>query len=221
MGFNITHIIPEINNQRNPRKNSFKSSTNDRSKLFSNRQDYSEIISFDWDSALGLGTELGFNNLRALDFDGSSNPNFISWILGYLGLPKNYEWVVQSGSNNGFHVLFYSDYYSFPVSQNKIRAFNPNAKYSDYIKRIELRWTKHLVLPPSLHKTGNYYKFAFCEFPLLKPSNVLIKRVEDCIKEVCFENGGYNKNSNPDVSTIEYEYDNEHLDFSPILIDKY
>lgn len=220
LGFNITHIVPDINKKRNTNKNPYKSSTNDRTHLRFQRQEFSEIESFNWNDALGIGTELGFNGLRALDFDNSNDEFFISWVLDCLELPSNYEWVIQSGSKNGFHILFYSDNHNFPVQRDRIKAFNPNSANSEYFKRVELRWTKHLVLPPSQHKSGNKYDFSFCDLPLSKPKTVSISLIEKCLKEICYEDGGYNTKPNQTISSQEYEYDHDYLDVSPIIIEQ-
>ncbi|MBA7518860.1 hypothetical protein ES705_10934 [subsurface metagenome] len=51
---------------------------NDRHKIQNLRQSLSEMQGFDWENSKGIGTVLGFNNLRALDFDfGYQKPSII------------------------------------------------------------------------------------------------------------------------------------------------
>ena len=125
MGFNLTHIIAKLNNHA---KNPYKSATNDRLILQNRRQELSELNSLDWESSDGIGLVLGFNSLRAIDFDfycyewekyDSHNKlsiekidktinSFIKKALNKLNLPDNYEWVIRT-PNGGFHILIYSD----------------------------------------------------------------------------------------------------------------
>jgi hypothetical protein len=163
MGFNITHIIPSLNEGK--AKNPYKSPTNDRHKIKNCRQSLNDVQSFYWEISTGIGVVLGFNNLRCIDFDfdiidtnhnfGDDEINlFIKAVLKLLNLPSNYEWVTKTPSG-GFHILFYAGDHNLKVIDNKTKAFLPNKKYYDSFfnrvkfSHIELRWDKHLVLPPS------------------------------------------------------------------------
>ncbi len=101
MGFNVTHINPHLNEGK--AKNIFKSPTNDRHILKNRRQTIEELNSYDWENSTGIGVVLGFNNLRAIDFDFSrwnsdvipeKRNQLITLSLQLLDLPKSYEWVV-------------------------------------------------------------------------------------------------------------------------------
>lgn len=224
-GFNITHIIPEYNEILG-KKSPYKSSTNDRTKLRTEEQNYSDIVSFEWDRTKALGTVTGFNNLRALDFDnlGLKNGNisvdtvlgFINIVLEMLELPYNYEWVVKSGSNDGFHIIFYSQEHTYTLLKNKIKAFLPNKDYALFFKRLDLIWNNHLILPPSLHKTQNRYSFMFCDMPINKPLYVDIETVNNCIHNLCYENGGFNTKFSKNNTTKYYDH---KIDLSVIVID--
>ncbi len=217
MGFNVTHIIPKINEERGNCKNPFKSSTNDRGELGKLRQRFNDIQSFNWDDAVGIGTELGFNNLRALDFDGCNDIDFIIKVLEQLGLPRNYEWLVKSGSNNGFHILFYAEEHNYLFDNSKTKAFVPNTDNKHNFRVLELRWTKHLILPPSLSKELKLYKFVNCELPLEHPWGIDLSIIENLITWLCVEKNGQ---SNVNTNGLQIYYEHEFLDFNPIDLRK-
>jgi hypothetical protein len=215
MGFNITHIIPKVNQYKENCRNPFKSSTNDRTNLGDKRQAHSEFEAFNWDDAVGIGTVLGFNNLRALDFDGCKDFQFIQTVLEKLNLDKSYEWLIRSGSENGFHIIFYAEMHKYLPDNERTKAFIPNQNNALNFSRVELRWTKHLILPPSLSNEFKNYKFINCELPLSKPVYVDISTIETLINFLCVEEDG---NSNLGSYGIT-EYENEFLDFTPINSD--
>jgi len=67
----------------------------------------------DWEFATGIGAVLGYKDLRAIDVDvvvsESVQEELIKSFLKILKLPKDYEWVVRSGSGKGFHIYFKSN----------------------------------------------------------------------------------------------------------------
>jgi hypothetical protein len=213
MGFNISHVIPKINEERGNCNNPFKSSTNDRGELGKLRQRFSDVQNFNWDDAVGIGTELGFNNLRALDFDGCNDLDFIIKVLEQLGLPRDYEWLVKSGSNNGFHILFYAEEHNYLLDNSKTKAFVPNTDNKHNFSVLELRWTKHLILPPSLSKEFKLYKFVNCELPLEHPWGIDLSIIENLIAWLCVEKNGQ---SNINTNGVQIYYQHEFLDFNPI-----
>lgn len=219
MGFNITHIIPSKNierdKQKNIKKNPFKSSTNNRENFDFLRQNYSELESFDWGNAKGIGTVTGLNGLRALDFDGSANEEFIQQVLRLLGLPADYEWVVVSGGNNGFHIIFYCGHFEFAGYRRRLKRYYSNSKNKLFFKCIDLIWYNHLILPPSLHKSGNYYQFKTAEYPNNKPFFVEHYNLRNMLFEICYEYGGFNilKNS----TTINNYYHIPVIDSAEII----
>jgi hypothetical protein len=213
MGFNITHIVPKVNQYKENCRNPFKSSTNDRTNLGDLRQDLEDLQTFNWNDAVGIGTVLGFNNLRALDFDGCSNIQFIQTVIEKLNLDKSYEWVVKSGSDNGFHILFYADMHNYLHNNDMTKAFIPNQNNILKFSRMELRWTKHLILPPSLSNEYKTYKFFNCDLPLSKPAFLAMETIEKLIEFLCVEEDG---TSNVGSCRGITEYENEFLDFTPI-----
>ena len=108
--FNISCISSEIN-QYNINDNVLKAPNHEWVELQKNRQTKSEINNYDWHKATGLGIILGYNNIRALDIDNCEDFSLVDVFLKELALPVDYEWVIKSGSQKGFHVLFYCDDY--------------------------------------------------------------------------------------------------------------
>lgn len=111
---------------------------------------------------------LGWNKYRAIDVDDVDyhlTDGFIEEFLTYLSLPKDYPWVIRSGSGCGFHIIFKCDDLD---SEFESKSYSPNIYYKrgpvqKNFSRLELRWKTHLVLPPSLYHNGHEYEFLFYE----------------------------------------------------------
>ena len=133
---------------------------------FYNEQQTKEfILSENWYRNSGIGLVLGWNKYRAIDVDYVEDnyiDTFIEEFLTYLSLPKDYPWVIRSGSGRGFHIIFKCDDLS---SEFESKSYSPNFQYKwagskwGLFSRLELRWKTHLVLPPSLYHNGNSYEF--------------------------------------------------------------
>lgn len=251
MGFNVTHINAKKNQSA---KNPYKSATNNRFAIQNRRQKLSELQSFDWESSDGIGTVLGFNNLRAIDFDfnlwgenieskkvDKKMTSFIRNVLDLLHLPTNYDWTVLT-PNHGFHVVFLAQDHPFKTRETLTKAFTPNANYyedfSDInrtLTHLEMRWNKHLVLPPSYNKDGNAYRF-WRNCPKDLPASVEMKHIMSMLNEICSQYGiehwpdkvgdlnkhwewHYKENDNNDFLQ-PYDY-GEFLDFSPENISEF
>ncbi len=259
MGFNITHINAKQNQKA---KNPYKSATNDRFVIQNRRQELSEMQNFDWENSDGIGVVLGFNNLRAIDFDFSrwdsdvistKRNEIIKICLQKLQLPEKYEWVIIT-PNGGFHILIFSGPHNIPVKENLTRAFTPNVKYyhycdqydipAYYFKQIELRWNKHLVLPPSIvetiihkkdEKSGigipvkelNNYEFYFKTLPTKLPLEIASNNIQDLLNEICYDEYDHNSKSGynlhlsnyydeNDEEGIKFYEEGEFLDLSPV-----
>lgn len=245
IGFNVTHIIPHLNERK--AKNPYKSPTNDRHILKNRRQTIEELNSYDWENSTGIGVVLGFNNLRAMDFDlknwkreiNEISPEyfkvFLEMILSKLNLPNNYEWVLRTPSG-GFHILFYSEDHPFKVKENLTKAFTLNQYWYYKLKQndfshIEFRWNKHLVLPPSLNNNQLYYNFYFNQIPKNIPKDIELSNIINLLDEICCKSKdgdapGYNtywsfNHNDPEAKEFleSYGFD-EFLDFTPIYLKK-
>lgn len=152
--FNITRMLSE-RNLFNIGKNSFKHFGHNWDNLSFERQNRKELEHSNWNNVTGIGAVLGFCNLRALDIDSCNDLNFILHLLDILNLPNNYRWVVRSGSKNGFHILFRCKDENINLSDPVKIAFSSNEYHRCLFKKIEFRWEKHIVLPPSVHDSGH------------------------------------------------------------------
>jgi len=170
----------------------------------------SSLFNQNWKIATGIGVCLGHNHIRAIDVDGidyncqilsvdeNGNQYFdriggvLNKVLEKLGLPSDYPWVIQSGSQTGFHILFVT--FELDDEIGNI-ALTPNMHYcfdcngyeclEPYFKRMELLWNGHLVLPPSLHYSGNEYKFRHRLLPALPPAKISLSKVNDTLNHFC------------------------------------
>ena len=180
---------------------SFKEPINQNWKDYKTiEQPLSDIINIDWSYSGGLGLVLGFNNYRALDFDIDSGfsfkivyndgtvDDFIIEILDRLGLPLDYPWVIRSGNGYGFHIIFKCEDIDATKNIDAI-SFEPsdNYNYSNirYFRRLELRWADHLVLPPSMHASGNQYRFRNSKLPEFPPLQLNLTQIDKIIFEYC------------------------------------
>ena len=128
-----------------------------------------EWKSYFWNSATGIGVLSGANSYRCIDIDGCSSTEFVKQVLLSLGIKGIYDWVISTGSNNGFHVWIKVEELPSNLLMNShaeklfknagFIVFEPNEKYKNVFKRIELRWKCHVIMPPSLSGYGFNYNF--------------------------------------------------------------
>lgn len=176
LGLNITCITNYITEYNFYDANILKGPYHNWHHLKFERQSLQEIENYDWENAVGIGTIAGFENLHILDIDGCSNYEFIEDILIILGLPKNYQWVVKTGSLDGYHIYFLSDLIEELEEDQVASSYPPNLDNIALFEKIELLWSTHVVLPNSLHKSGSKYSFTNCKFPLDKPKFININK---------------------------------------------
>ncbi len=192
IGFNLT-IINGKSAAKNSYQDSFKIPLNEWELFREKRQTKEYITSLNWGDATGIGAISGINGLVCLDFDGCKDVEFIEGFLSSLGLPKNYEWVIRSGSYTGFHIWIKTST-SFPSSipypPNNTLYYSPLEKYSILFKQIELRLSDHVVLPPSKNRDGNDYKF-LNNAPLGTPIGIEIIKIIHTIEKVAFCKNSY------------------------------
>lgn len=183
------------------------------SELFDAEQNISVLLKQDWRFATGIGVALGYNRIRAIDVDNvdpqcqivSTDENdhqqyfdrtggVINEVLNLLGLPKDYPWVMKSGSSSGFHIVIEvddidEDFNSIAFSANTSHCFDWNGPefLVPFFKRMELHWHNHLVLPPSLYFSDNEYKFRQTLLPSAPPSRITLSEVNKMINSFCGE----------------------------------
>jgi DNA polymerase III epsilon subunit-like protein len=188
LGFNVTCITNYLTEYNFNEKNLTKSPYHKWENFEKERQELDELKSYDWQNATGVGLALGFNNIRALDIDGCIDIDIVYEILNILGLPDKYEWVIRSGSQNGFHIIFFSEEVNLSKGLNRysskikeVIAYSALPEIKHKIEKIEFRWNNHLVLPPSIHKSSLKYKFQFTNFPKRIPLKVDEEKLTDVI----------------------------------------
>lgn len=196
MGMNITQMkwSESLKNAK-----SFKEPINTSWEAYKTiEQSIEELFSINWDYSAGLGLVLGYNNFRALDFDINGDfaikleyndgtvDDFIDDVLRLLNLPLDYQWVVRSGNGYGFHIIFRCENIPSTSELDSI-SFAPSDRYSDpqLFSRIELRWCDHLVLPPSIHASGNQYYFRNKKLPTINPVELTLDCIEPMLYKYC------------------------------------
>lgn len=177
------------------------------------------ITNLSWKNKTGIGTICGYNNIRAIDIDGCfENDNydlwdvskvvpydkvsFLEYCLHLLNLPKDYQWVVKSGSGKGIHIIFKCEdvnldldiaaFTSKKVAENATIYYYgmslPPEKYNiiDFT-RLELYWKGHLVAPPSKTDYYNQYEFinTTATIPLNEPQVISINDIDNLLVNLC------------------------------------
>jgi hypothetical protein len=241
LGLNITNVDLKVNLEKwEEGKKLYKMPSNNRHQLKSNRQELCDVLNLDWSSSVGIGTVLGFNDLRALDIDvikSMKNYNIkpeadkvlqlLTEILRSLKLPNNYSWVTITPSG-GMHIIFFSDEHDFKsqktsagnTHQEKMtRGLIPNSKVKKlypFLDNFELRWDYHLNLPPSINEYGEQYKFAFAR-PMNTPRRVESQKLKKLFKAMCFEAATENSPiSGYNLSPSKYHAGHGHVDYTAI-----
>jgi DNA polymerase III epsilon subunit-like protein len=172
LGLNVTCMSNHINEFNFFSRHILKSPNHQWKHLLTQRQTLSEFESYDWNNATGVGCTTGLNNICAIDIDGCSDYNFLEDALEILGLPKNYEWVVQSGSKNGFHIIIQVEKFEFLDKNQVVTSFPPSDNYKHLFDKVEILWNTNLVLPPSIHNSGQTYEFVNCKIPTNPPMDI-------------------------------------------------
>ncbi len=148
-----------------------------------------DINNFTWENAKGIAIISGIENLRVLDFDHVDDVEIIYEALKILELDKDYSWVVESGSKEGYHIYFKCsmDFPAKEIGRQPSSYYKLKAKES--CDHIELRWNNcYTIVPPSYHPTGNRY--IFCHLPEKKmpkapPSEVAPDKILNLLNELC------------------------------------
>lgn len=201
-GMNITKIR---GNMHNPK--SFKSLderwNHSLEEFYDKEQSKSMILAEDWSGNSGIGLVLGWNDYHAIDVDSldfttclhkKNKEAVIDKFLELLGLPKDYPWIVKSGSGCGFHIIFKCEKLDESFSS---KSYTPNLHYVYYrdysvnryysvrlFQRLELRWEDHLILPPSIHASGQRYEF-YNGIPNSAPAMIGIGDINNLIIHYC------------------------------------
>lgn len=159
--------------------------------LLDEKQTESDFLQLHWDGAIGVGTTSGIDRILLIDIDGCQNFDLLNDILTILGLPANYEWVIQSGSQNGFHIYVRVDRPSFLSENQNVATYSPNKGYYHLLEKIEFCWNTHAVLPPSLHKSSKKYEFLNTKIPLTLPKDVPYAQINAVLEKYLEKKGTF------------------------------
>ena len=130
------------------------------------RQTAEDLAGLPWSAAPGLAAICGpvSGALVCIDFDGGQDPGPVRAVLGALGLPADYAWLVNTPSG-AFHVWLRCPGLELPDGKGKIDRPGRGG-----FAHVELRYTGHYaLLPPSLN--GRYSCLAG-GLPELAPAEV-------------------------------------------------
>ena len=134
----------------------------------------------------------GCNSLLVIDIDGCTDYKLLNKTLDELELPISYEWVMTSGSGSGFHIFVYADKFNIQsdgdgevTGEHVVTSFMPNDGYLQRFDKMEFLWKTHVVLPPSLHHTGNRYEFLNCRIPRALPQRIKQVGLFNLVRKHC------------------------------------
>ncbi len=181
LGFNVTCIGNELNIHNFYCRNILKNPDHAWKEYFNQRQSEAELNDLNWNKSTGVGIVTGIAGLIAIDIDGCTNYEILHTILKVLDLPLTYEWVCKTGSNNGFQILCFGTKMSYIGNDIAASTYPANNNNLGNFEKIEFLWKTHLVLPPSLHSSGNTYQFINCKIPTSTPLTLSSKRIEKVI----------------------------------------
>ena len=162
-----------------------------------------EILSKD---IYGLGFNLKESNLAALDIDGCYDKIFLRNVLEILQLPNDYEWIIESGSESGFHIIYQTnvnDEFKKHVSKENASAFFSKYEHRPFSK-IEFLFEGQLILPNSKHESGGTYTFVN-NVPTRAPKIVDINNLIILHKIYCDTEADISKHKNGHVYKFKYK----------------
>ncbi|PHI18098.1 hypothetical protein CEQ90_19715 [Lewinellaceae bacterium SD302] len=159
LDLNTTCIISSENEYNKNSRSKYKHPSHKHDELFFRKQTDEEFKKLNWEKSCGVGTLAGYNDLLVIDIDEAEDDIVVYKILLELGLDENYQWVVNTGSRKGFHILLKCKKPN-RLKRNDVCITYENFKSTDSkFGQIQLLFNTHVVLPPSLHKSGNRYSF--------------------------------------------------------------
>ncbi len=242
LGLNVIKINGIRNYSNINENNILKAPSHPIGELEYKRQMDSELLSMDWENATGVGVVLGYSNLMAIDIDGSNSLQLIQKICSYLKINIDYNWIIKTGSGQGFHILlrceidrdFVDDWQdehdervqSFENIPN-FGAAETNAYYPKDFERttfykIEFKWKGNLVLPPSLHITGGNYGF-LNKKPIIPPIEIDFHLLQKLREECCSYQATYSQTFDVPAYHCRAEsdqklYDFKHKRYEPFML---
>lgn len=150
-------------------------------------QTESDIEKMDWEHATGIGVIMGINDLASIDIDMAESFEVVEIFLNELGLEKDYSWIIQSGSGNGYHIYFrckdrdrLTSIFGSSKAVHKVKL-----KRSDLCKHVELRLSEcQNAFAASRHESGGIYDFVNNE-PKEPPVYFDADIIAECFEKLC------------------------------------
>lgn len=171
IGLNITTISTDRTSYNYHAKDRLKVPSSRWKHLWDERQTVDDFDSLCWERAVGVGFVTGYDDILVIDVDKCNNPSVINKMTSALKLPDNYEWVIVSGSTKGFHIVVRCEKFVELDDDVVVSTYYPNDSFEDFFEKVEFLWNTHAVLPPSIHSSGNRYRFFnSSNFPKLYPA---------------------------------------------------
>lgn len=139
-----------------------------------------------WDDrrVTGLAVVNGINDYRSIDFDDVTDVEIIYKALDLLQLPRDYPWLVKSGSGTGYHIWIRAAYeLPRPFHDDGVINLPPLNGGFDH---IEVRWSGNLTaVPPAKHNdTGYLYRFVNDD-PVDAPAYVTAEALWEMLNGIC------------------------------------
>lgn len=130
----------------------------------------------------GIIAITGIDHNHNIDFDKVKDFSLVDEFLDLLGLPHDYEWVVLSGSGSGAQIWIHN---AEPGEEDVKDLSDYDARDKARFDHVELRWRGNCcVLPPSVHPSGNLYKFRTGAFPDGGPATVSLERIKHALDTI-------------------------------------
>jgi P4 family phage/plasmid primase-like protien len=128
------------------------------------RQSADDLTALPFDEATGVAAISGAVSapggccLVAIDADRAPGDGVRLDLLGRLGLPRDYQWVVRTpGKGGGWHVWIIVEGLADELARRGLSAGRLESPFPG-TDHIELRWTAvYTLLPPSAHPEGAYH----------------------------------------------------------------
>lgn len=136
-----------------------------------------------WHRATGLAIVNGIGDFRSIDFDDVTDIEIIYKALDLLQLPRDYPWLVRSGSGTGFHIWIRAAFdLPFPFSDDSVIKLPSKSGEFDH---LELRWKDCVTAaPPTKHNDTHWLYRWVNNDPTDGPEYVTSGAIQNLIEQI-------------------------------------
>lgn len=199
LGANVTAVDPLRGLRRSDELPRVKSPIHQWKHLRTQRQTSSELRTYPWHRASGVGLIAGAGGFRVFDIDHAPDDRPLRALLAALRLPADYPWRYRSGSGEGWGLVVRCDEDippdALPSTKNDSAVFWGWPPDDAGYHHLELRWNQHCILPPSAYvfakeddprhgTAGPGYQWCG-DAPTDAPALVSVGRVIDAFYALC------------------------------------